>query len=222
MVITLLLLLLHVAAADLLEPRTREARAPRLAMMPRNDRSTQTTQGSLEGSPCGTTWTLSRCASLSPWARQLPEAARSLLSKMTGIARGTLTAETTNHAATVTWQVLDPERRWRIKHPTYHAKKPTSSRDFSMRQTCIFTRLQRWKPSRATTKATVACVPHDAHRETNGRYEERQATDSRKNWRLIAYQLRQRTRARSCRLRSGLCAVQEASHRAVHLRRYQT
>ena len=73
-------------------------------VMPRDDRSTQTTQGSSERSPCGTTWTLSRCASLSPWARQPPEAARSLLSKMNGIACGTLTAETTNHAATVTWQ----------------------------------------------------------------------------------------------------------------------
>ena len=156
--------------------------------MPRTDRSTQTTQGSLEGSPCGTTWTLSRCASLSPWARQPPEAARSLLSKMTEIAHGTLTAETTNHAANVTWQVLDPERRWTVRHPTCHAQKPTSSRDASMRQTCIFTRLQRWKPSRATTVATVACVPHDAHRDTNGRYEERPATDSRKNRRLIAFQ----------------------------------
>ena len=57
-----------------------------------------------------------------------------------------------------------------------------------MRQTCIFTRLQRWKPSRATTTATVACVPHDAHLETNGRHEERPATDSRKRWRLIACQ----------------------------------
>ena len=192
--------------------------------MPRTDRSTHTTRGSSEGSPCGTTWTLSRCASLSPWERQPPEAARSLLPKMTEIAFGTLTGETTNHAATVPWQVLDRERRWTVRHPTFHAKKtkPASSRDSSMRQTCIFTRLQRWKPSRATTTATVACVPHDAHLETNGRHEERPATDSRKRWSLIASQ---RAAAHKDTFLSptfgSLRRIWKANHPAAHLRRYQ-